>query len=117
MRHHHLLLSMLLLTASACMNEPDEEVSTMPMAQHHLDRLRDRSPASTLTIAADELIQHTCALYVAVRSHAWDDQISFGREMDGSAVHWNTCPGGTMVACKVMPTANGDSVISGIPLQ
>ena len=43
------------------------------------------------------------------------DAIAFGRDLDDSMVRWNTCPGGTMVACVVAPTATGDTVITGIP--
>lgn len=59
--------------------------------------------------------QRTCALYVALRSHAWKEPIAFGRDLDDGLVHWNMCPGGTMVACASVPTESGDSVISGIP--
>ena len=62
-----------------------------------------------------DIIQHTCALYVAVRSSALEKPIEFGREVDDSMVHWNTCPGGKMVACTVTPTANGDTIVTGIP--
>ncbi|HRH68067.1 MAG TPA: hypothetical protein PLB89_01040 [Flavobacteriales bacterium] len=61
------------------------------------------------------ILQHTCALYVALRSSAWEGPIAFGREMDDSMVHWNMCPGGTMVACTVTPSADGDTIITGIP--
>ncbi|MGV3638772.1 MAG: hypothetical protein ACO1NQ_14110 [Flavobacteriales bacterium] len=61
------------------------------------------------------LTQRTCALYVALRSHAWKEPIAFGRDLDDGLVHWNMCPGGTMVACASAPTASGDSVITGIP--
>lgn len=61
------------------------------------------------------ILQNTCALYVALRSSAWEGPIAFGRELDDSLVHWNTCPGGKMVACAVTTTANGDTVITGIP--
>lgn len=68
-------------------------------------------------LAAVDLVQHTCALYVAMRSHALRDPIAFGRELESAAVRWNYCPGGTMVACAVVPTADGDSVVTGIPLH
>lgn len=62
-----------------------------------------------------DVTQHTCALYVAVRSAALEKPIEFGREVDDSMVHWNMCPGGKMVACTVAPTANGDTIVTGIP--
>ena len=61
------------------------------------------------------VIQRTCALYVALRSSAWEGPIAFGTDMDDSMVHWNMCLGGTMVACAKVPTADGDSVMTGIP--
>lgn len=69
-----------------------------------------------LRLADPDLIQRTCALFVSLRSHAWKHQVGFGREMEGGDVRWNTCPGGTMVACVVVPTANGDSVVTGLPM-
>ncbi len=69
-----------------------------------------------LRLADADLIQRTCALFVSLRSHAWKHQVGFGREMEGGDVRWNTCPGGTMVACVVVPTANGDSVVTGLPM-
>lgn len=62
-----------------------------------------------------DITQHTCALYVAVRSAAFESPLEFGREVEDSMVHWNMCPGGTMVACVATPTAKGDTVITGIP--
>lgn len=62
-----------------------------------------------------DIVQRTCALYVAVRSRAFEGEASFGQEPDAAAVHWNMCPGGTMVACAKAPTASGDSVLTGIP--
>jgi hypothetical protein len=56
------------------------------------------TPIARDLIAFDD-IQRTCALYVAVRSHAWNGPIAFGRELDDSMVHWNLCPGGKQVAC------------------
>ena len=64
---------------------------------------------------AFDITQHTCALFVAMRSHALDESISFGRDLDDAQVHWNMCPGGTMVACATAPGANGEVVQTGIP--
>ncbi len=65
-------------------------------------------------IAQFNLTQQTCALYVSIRSAALDP-VPFGRDVDDEMVRWNKCPGGTMVACAKVPTANGDSVLTGIP--
>lgn len=93
----------------------------------HVDNSTDgrsfeRTIRSTVRIAGMKkdlvdlnIIQRTCALYVALRSSAWEGPIAFGTDMDDSMVHWNMCPGGTMVACAKVPTVNGDSVMTGIP--
>lgn len=77
--------------------------------------LQARPPAHAVNVLDFDIVNRTCALYVAVRSSAWQETIAFGRELDDSMVRWNVCPGGNMVACAVAPTANGDSVITGIP--
>lgn len=61
-----------------------------------------------------DIFQGTCALYVAIRSRALNEPVAFGRDIDDSMIHWNFCPGGTKVACKVVATADGDSIIKGI---
>ena len=107
----------LVLASVACSQAPTGEALSERGPNKTLAQCFGRSAAMKLDIADADLVQRTCALYVAVRSHAWKDQIGFGRDMDSAMVRWNTCPGGTMVACTVVPTANGDSVITGIPLH
>ena len=77
----------------------------------------DRSPSITsrMELPYMDLAQRTCALYVAVRSHAWNSTPAFGQTVTDDLVHWNMCPGGTMVACVSTPTAHGEPVITGIP--
>lgn len=74
-----------------------------------------RPAAHAVDVLDFDIVNRTCALYVAVSSSAWEGSIAFGRDLDDSMVRWNTCPGGTMVACVVAPTATGDTVITGIP--
>lgn len=106
----------LLLTLVACAHEADPAVmEAAPPLQRGAHRF-GRSAVTKLCLADADLIQRTCALFVSLRSHAWKKQVGFGQEMEGGDVRWNTCPGGTMVACVVVPTSNGDSVITGIPL-
>ncbi|MBK7286236.1 MAG: hypothetical protein IPI95_03510 [Flavobacteriales bacterium] len=64
-----------------------------------------------------DIVQRTCAMYFAVRSRAIDESIGFGRDLDEVDVHWNKCPGGNMVACAKVPSANGDSTQMGIPCR
>ncbi|HEY0978040.1 MAG TPA: hypothetical protein VGE21_11285 [Flavobacteriales bacterium] len=86
---------------------------------HRFDAVVDPLAATSRIAKADlavfDVTQSTCALYVAVRSGALDGPIAFGRDLEDLGIHWNKCPGGTMVACVVAPTAHGDSVITGIP--
>lgn len=106
------LTSALVLALASCTVDPGAAVSDD--APHSgASSVRTAHPASgTLDV---DIIQRTCALYVTLRSHAWKDRIAFGRDLDEGLVRWNRCPGGTMIACVVTPTANGDSVITGIP--
>lgn len=74
-----------------------------------------RKPHSPPDPMAFDLEQHTCALYVALHSHALESSISFGRDLQQVDVQWNVCPGGTMVACATAPGPDGTPVITGIP--
>jgi hypothetical protein len=114
MRTARFLAPALLAVLVACANDPGPMALSSPAPKGQASRPYGRSVALKLDIADADLIQRTCALYVTVRSHALKDQISFGREVDDHMVRWNTCPGGTMVACAVAPTANGDTVVTGI---
>jgi hypothetical protein len=93
--------------------------STSPRTQP-AELMRKFHPIMSFSASAPDidhilLTQRTCALYVALRSHAWNEPIAFGRDLDDSMVHWNMCPGGTMVACVKAPDAQGDTIITGVP--
>jgi hypothetical protein len=110
-------LSLLLIS---CGREPDTETGqasagkiTDTLLSDH--PVRERLADAKTALLDFNIIQRTCALYVAVRASAWEETIAFGRDIDDSMVRWNVCPGGTMVACAVAPTGNGDTVITGIP--
>lgn len=107
-------LFLLLLTFAYCAIDPHAEATADVPLEKTASFGPWASPAPDLLHL--DLIQRTCALYVAVRSSAWEGPIAFGRDMDDSMVHWNTCPGGTMVACVRTPSAGGDTLITGIPL-
>lgn len=79
--------------------------------------LRAAGPATDIATDAFafDITQHTCAMYVALRSSALEDPIAFGRDLEDVGVHWNMCPGGTMVACASPPSASGDTLRTGIP--
>ena len=72
-------------------------------------------PSAPVDITTADIIQRTCALYVAVRSRAWQEEVSFDQHLDGSMVRWNICDDKIMVACVKTPTANGDTIRGGIP--
>lgn len=73
------------------------------------------TPIMSAVLFDFNIMQRNCALYVAVRSSAWNGPIAFGGEMNDSKVHWNYCPGGDKVACVKTPTTSGDTLITGIP--
>jgi hypothetical protein len=108
-------LFLLLLSFASCAIDPHAEATVDIPSEQHASVF---GPWATPTpdLLDLDLIQRTCALYVAVRSSAWDGPIAFGRDIDDSMVHWNLCPGGNMVACVKTPSAAGDTIITGIPL-
>lgn len=62
-----------------------------------------------------DLVQRTCALYVAVRSGSLESPVAFGRAFEDDMVRWNKCPSGTMVACATVSDADDGAVEVGIP--
>jgi hypothetical protein len=110
----HLVRSALLpLVFSLCACGPRGDATAPP---HPSDgEVVRQTPSIPGDPLAFDLEQHTCALYVALRSHALESSISFGRDLQQVDVHWNVCPGGTMVACATAPGPNGSEVVTGIP--
>lgn len=112
MRTETLVALLFCFSCFYCAVGPDPELAAdMPEQPAHMVYSVGFIP----TILDVDLAQRTCALYVAVRSHAWSGEVPFGHEIDDSMLPWNKCPGGTMVACKKEATANGNSVMTGIP--
>ncbi len=107
--------TLLVLAFTACANAPEAGVAPGPPPLQHLASLPAAPAISMVDALHLDMVQRTCALYVAVRSAAFEAPLAFGLEVDDSMVHWNLCPGGTMVACATVPAANGDSVMVGIP--
>jgi len=122
-------LTVLVLTASffSCAHDHDAEVA-MPLplragsAGGPEDTQRpdhtgphERSAGVGMDAIEFDIVQRTCALYVAVRSGAWEGPVAFGGDLDDTMVRWNMCPGGTMVACASVSTATGDTAQAGIP--
>jgi len=116
MRLFHPLALAVFLVPVSCAQDPTGEASSAPASRADRVQRHGRPAAWKLDIADAHLVQRTCALYVALRSNVWGPP-AFGREVDEAMVRWNTCPGGTMVACTVSPNANGEVVITGIPLH
>lgn len=103
---------MIVLLASACNLGGHDELGGPESARA---TTQVQVPLSPLDPTAFNVEQHTCALYVALRSHALESSISFGRDLAQVDVHWNMCPGGTMVACATTPAPGGKTVVTGIP--
>ena len=112
MRTERLLAPFLLLSLLSCAHEPDGHRAMGILADRPTRMPSLRSEVGVLNF---NIVQRTCALYVAVRSNVWQEPIAFGRDIDESMVRWNVCPGGNMVACAAAPTANGDTIRTGIP--
>ena len=100
----------LVLLLHACSTAPTPGPGLAPTKN-----MENGSFASVPDISHVLITQRTRALYVALRSHAWNEPVAFGSDLEDNVVHWNMCPGGTMVACAVTPTANGDTIVTGIP--
>jgi hypothetical protein len=65
--------------------------------------------------ASFDIVQRTCALYVAVRSGSLESAVAFGRDIDDDMVRWNMCPSGTMVACASVSDHDAEPILPGIP--
>lgn len=107
--------TLLVLAFTSCANEPEAGVAPCAPPLQHLASLPAAPAISMVDALHLDMVQRTCAMYVAVRSAAFAAPLAFGNEVEDSMVHWNLCPGGTMVACATVPTTTGDSVMVGIP--
>jgi len=112
MRPVNLIALFFMLAFCSCTSEQEPKAALSTLEQPPL-----KAPSAGLNpdIIHFNIVQRTCALFVAVRSHAWSGEIPFGSTIDDAMLHWNLCPGGTMVACVKTPTADGDTLITGIP--
>ena len=115
MRIAHLLALTLMGTVFSCAHGQHIELAAATPVPMLPSVVFDPLAGASRALLNWDIVQRTCALYVAVRSAALERPIPFGAGMDDSMVHWNKCPGGTMLACTTLPTANGDSVVTGIP--
>ena len=115
MRFERLTILVLLVVFVSCASDQDEFAVDGTSQREEAISAFDPLAGVQHDLLDFNILQQTCALYVALRSSAWEGPIPFGRELDDSMVHWNMCPGGTMVACSETPAANGDPVITGIP--
>lgn len=103
------LLAVLFNSACSRVSTSNKDTGPMYLSNPQLaPELRNYSGMIDLDLA-----QRTCALYVAVRSSAWNAP-AFGLAVDDDMVHWNMCPGGALVACVQVPTALGDTLTTGI---
>jgi hypothetical protein len=75
----------------------------------------DKSMAVTVALDDFDLVQRTCALYIAVRSRAFEKPISFNTDLNTAPIRWNVCPEKNMVACATVSDPMGDTLQAGIP--
>lgn len=74
-----------------------------------------KAPVPVAEVMDFDITQANCALFVAVRSHALEENLAFGRTVDEGVIHWNMCPGGNMVACATATGPQGEPLRTGIP--
>jgi hypothetical protein len=113
------LIATVLFASCAHEQEPrtGSSVAERPSEVHASTRpgpLRN-SAAADFDPASFDIVQRTCALYVAMRSGSLESAVAFGRDIDDTMVHWNVCPSGTMVACASVSDIDEASVEFGIP--
>ena len=70
-------------------------------------------PAAAIKAFDFDIVQRTCAMYVAMHSAAFNAPVSFDRTIDDDLVHWNKCPSGNMVACATASSTTAPA--NGIP--
>ncbi len=104
----------LMVPSASCGDGRDADMEPPSSPLHPLSLHESVADRQSDAFAFD-VAQRVCALYVAVRSGALEDPAFFGSEVDDTMIHWNMCPGGTMVACAPAPGANGDTTRTGIP--
>lgn len=106
---HSLILFTLLAGPGCTTNDGIKE-------ERYLVRGHEERPTAVVSdVPAFDAVQRTCALYTAVRSHAWNGPIAFGQDLDDGMVHWNLCPGGEKVACATVSDVMDGAVAEGIP--
>ena len=113
MRVENLVALMLITPFCSCLNQ-DASASFTTLSKNDRN-VRLSSLKAQERLLEFDLVQRTCAMYVAVHSRAIEESISFGRDLNDVDIHWNMCPSGNMVACATVPTASGDSTQVGIP--
>lgn len=106
------IILILALSLASCGNDHDPSKIVDVTDEVNADPTSAEISSDAFTF---DIIQRTCALYVAVRSGTFKSPASFDREIDASMVRWNMCDSGTMVACAAVPAANGDTIKVGIP--
>ncbi|MBZ0204716.1 MAG: hypothetical protein K8H89_00220 [Flavobacteriales bacterium] len=115
MRIKSLVVLLPILSLLSCGYERDGALIADTQRPTRLVGINERAAGPGPDVLAFDIAQRTCAMYVAVRSRAFDETPAFGRDIDADMIHWNMCTGGTMVACATAPSANGDLVQVGIP--
>jgi hypothetical protein len=117
MRIDHRIALVLMIPLMACGhgNEVDVMHPVATSVPPYSAAVYENGPASYMDHWEVDLVQRTCALYVAVRSGSLESPVAFGRAFEDDMVRWNKCPSGTMVACATVSTTDDDNVPVGIP--
>ncbi|MBK9760006.1 MAG: hypothetical protein IPO90_08565 [Flavobacteriales bacterium] len=92
------ILSLLALLFASCSCDPDTEAGSIPLAQPVVTKTRSAVDDPCVY----DLVQTTCALYVAVRSASLEKPVAFGNDINAGMVRSNMCPA-LEVACRAMP--------------
>jgi hypothetical protein len=118
MRTANRIVLLLAVLCVSCAHEQEPRAGSSVSGRSNDDHATDR-PRSAAVLEIDpasfDIVQRTCALYVAVRSGSLESAVAFGRDIDDDMVRWNICPSGTMVACASVSDLDAETVLPGIP--
>ncbi|MDQ3102151.1 MAG: hypothetical protein M3R08_12240 [Bacteroidota bacterium] len=84
--------------------------------------LPEASEPSLLEVIEDhdlltfDIVQRTCALYVALKSSSLRGAPAFDRDLDATMVRWK-CDDGNVMACASVPPTHSDSFTVGRPWE
>lgn len=107
------LITLLTATFLSCSHANDAASSAKTRSSEPIS-IEHVRPVAAIKAFDFDVIQRTCAMYVAMHSAAFRAPIAFDRTIDDGLVHWNKCPSGNMVACATVSPVT-DPAQPGIP--